>query len=105
MIKSFTDLKSDNEQESVKHRFWSGNTATSSRSPSALHSWWHTEKAKKDRGLENEIDINEIKAALRGVINRWHGCIKSNPDLFKGFETNSEYNWEQLKAAYETHTR
>lgn len=68
----------------------------SDSSPSKTLSWYHRENDKRKSGLENEIDIAEIKAASRGVINSWTCIFKKFPkECHELMETN--FNYEEFK--------
>lgn len=70
----------------------------SARLPSPNYLWWHEEKAKRLQGIMNEIDINEIGAALRGYRNDWFLLVKENKKLFDDFLINpTKEVWETIK--------
>lgn len=64
--------------------------------PSPLYVWWHEEKKKQNLGLMNEHDINEIKAAHTGVINRWRQCYLKNKDAIDKMIEFGKFDWNKL---------
>ena len=67
-------------------QFWNGLPARSFQNPpSQLLVWLETENRKRERGEENEIDIAEIKAAMKGSKNRWYEAYHRNPIIFRDF--------------------
>lgn len=68
-------------------------------SPSPLLGWYHTENAKRQKGLENEIDIADIKAALKGVRNKWFGVVqkfeKEIDEMICGIKKNG-IDWQKI---------
>lgn len=50
--------------------------------PSATMTWYLEEDRKRDAKIENEIDLNQIKAAIKGVKNRWFHVVKKHPEMF-----------------------
>lgn len=70
-------------------------TASSGISPNMQ--WYERENAKRNRGAENEIDINQILAAKQGVKNYWYPIINSYPNEFKHVGTTIRYNWSKIK--------
>jgi hypothetical protein len=69
--------------------------ANNGDSPSHIFSWHIREEKKRQQGLENEIDINLIKAALGGVKNKWFNLVNKYPKSFE--QENKKFNWEEIK--------
>ena len=104
MIKSFEDLK-ENPAIKVPQRLtnqipWSSEVMLKvgrpSGTPSEIYSWFFREDAKRQKGLKNEIDIAEIKAAAKGVRNRWYKRYHFMPEKFKPVLEGKEYNWSEI---------
>lgn len=72
---------------------------------SPLKEWWDYEVEKKRRWEINEIDQNEIAAALRGVMNIWYHVMKRYPEHFVPAEMEKGLlNWDviiQLKRNFQ----
>lgn len=68
-----------------------------SASGSPIYIWYQTEFRKRELGEDNELDINQIKAALFGVKNCWHRRVENNKELFSVFKTKNPYDWEAIK--------
>ena len=71
--------------------------ARSADTASHLYLWYHEENAKRRKGLQNEIDINEIKAAAKGVKNVWYERVKNNHQLYVPVIENRSFDWEAAK--------
>lgn len=71
-----------------------------SHSVSPVLAWYERENLKRQQGLENEIDLNEILAALKGTRNKWFKAVKSHPKLFDGFTSleSKKPVWSEIKA-------
>jgi hypothetical protein len=97
MIRSYEDYKSPNEAPVTppKTQFWNGNQKHFSKTPSQLHLWYEQENIKRSQGLLNEIDVNEIKAAQKGVKNKWFSKVITHPQLFSDVDN---LNWKSIKA-------
>lgn len=65
-------------------------------SPSHLFIWWFQEDRKRKLALENEIDINAIKAAYKGVKNSWFRIVSKYFTEFKIMSESDNYNWEKI---------
>jgi hypothetical protein len=72
----------------------------SDTSVSKTVTWYHQENEKRRNGMQNEIDIAEIKAASRGVRNSWTCVFKNFPKKFAELlhKNNFDYaEFEKLK--------
>lgn len=103
IIKNFEDLKRSDTDTLVKPpRYeWGHNVLVRSSKQdkeSSLKEWHHQESIKKTDGLENEIDLNEIKAALKGTNNSWSNAVKKNKNVFLMLlMKDKKYDWELFK--------
>ena len=70
-----------------------GNHSSQRLSPE-LFVWYSVENRKRDNKVENEIDLNEIRAAKMGVKNKWSELVKKFPDSF--VSTKNKFNWEEI---------
>ncbi|MDE2024892.1 MAG: hypothetical protein KGJ07_00185 [Patescibacteria group bacterium] len=75
--------------------------STSGMSPLAI--WWHNQSDLRAQGLINEIDLNEIIAAARGVRNKWFVALNANLAAFKAIlepkeEKLDSAKWNELLA-------
>lgn len=50
---------------------------------SPLVLWFEEEDRKRKRNEPNEIDYNEIQAALKGVKNRWYKIVQEDKSRFQ----------------------
>lgn len=99
MIKGFEDLKNDDSNViRPKAQFWNGHNAKSSYTPSPLFTWYETEDRKRKADKMNEIDINEIRSALKGTKNSWHKVTLAETKMAEKF-VNDPTNemWVELK--------
>jgi hypothetical protein len=64
--------------------------------PSPIYSWYWREYDKRSKGQQNEIDENEIKAAAKGVKNKWHARYWSDPKKFQPIIENRSYDWNEI---------
>ena len=64
-----------------------------------LYSWYYAEDSKRYQGLENEIDLNEIKQAAKGTVNKWHKALKRYPEAFSDYLKGARFNWQLMKEA------
>lgn len=62
----------------------------SAHAPSPLLGWHLQESAKRKEGKYNEIDGNELKAALKGVKNRWFSLAQNHKKLCEEFFSKLE---------------
>jgi hypothetical protein len=83
-------------QKAVKSNIFDINSHKSAVHPSDLLLWHIEESRKQDKGLENEIDINSIKAALRGYRNEWFHIIKKDPERFAKIFDENFINWKAI---------
>lgn len=59
--------------------------------------WYMHEHNKKGVGLCNEIDINQIRLAVRGFKNEWSTRVKDSPALFDEFlQKRTPELWEKI---------
>lgn len=63
-------------------------------SQSRIAIWYAAEFRKRENNLENEIDCNQIRAALMGVKNKWYDLVKKYPQVF--VEEKRKFNWEEI---------
>lgn len=65
---------------------------------SPLKNWFMQESDKRSRGLKNEIDINEIKGAIKGFKNRWTKTVKQFPESFENLlqKKDSVWDWNKI---------
>ena len=71
----------------------------SSPHPSELFSWYHREDAKRRQKIQNEIDLNDIRAAAKGVFNKWHKAVIKFPEVFESFLTDKPFDWNKMLEA------
>ncbi len=64
-------------------------------SVSQIQLWWEREYRKREAGLENEIDMNEIRAAMRGVKNKWFSIVSKHPEKFAEDKVK-KINWNEV---------
>lgn len=83
--------KPDNAKIFPKHRL-----SKSANAPSPLLIWHMEESKKRASGLMNEIDINEIKAAAKGVKNNWFKIFEENKPIFESMVDKNEFDWNKL---------
>ena len=57
----------------------------SASTPSPVYCWLEEENKKKREGKFNEIDKNEMQAALRGARNKWHKVALKSRQLVQDF--------------------
>ncbi len=62
---------------------------------SPVQSWYVEENKKREQGIENEIDLNEMRAAIRGVKNKWFLAVKNNPNMFVEDKVK-KINWQEV---------
>lgn len=105
MIRSFEDLKDDNENQHEKPikrpgYQWADKVVSKSKQSysrvSDTHDWYWEETIKRKAGVANALDIAEIKAALKGVRNQWYERVKNNKKLFEPIGSNKPYNWDEI---------
>ena len=63
---------------------------------SELYVWYHHHDRFRHQKKENEIDINEIKAALCGIKNRWTNVVAKNVAFFKSMIESKKYDWNKF---------
>jgi hypothetical protein len=63
--------------------FWKGSSVQPASAPSQLLLWWQRESRLRDKNEKNEIDLAEIKAALKSFKNRWTRCVGENRKFFE----------------------
>lgn len=63
---------------------------------SPAQEWYFKHKALQEKGLENELDIAEIKAALKGTKNKWYKRVQLYPSRFKTLKDGGDYSWSEL---------
>jgi len=67
---------------------------------SSLVVWWEQENNKRTQHKYNEIDGNEMKAALVGVKNKWYEIVQRDTkfieDFFRMLEGKNK-NYEKAK--------
>ena len=68
--------------------------------PSPTLSWYIREDAKREKGLQNEIDEAEIRAAAKGVKNKWHKRYWDNPEKFWPVINFDPYDWNEIIGYY-----
>lgn len=95
-------VKSDSNQAAVKPSptYWGGNLAKSAAMPSPLAIWYQQQSLRRAKGEANEIDEAEIRAAAKGVKNKWTITVSKSPELFKQLLENKEYDWSAILAVY-----
>ena len=99
IIRGFEDLKEKPKMETRQRAQWANEIKLGVRSayqPSPIYIWYHEENAKRMKGEQNEIDINEIVAAASGVKNRWHDRVKKNPALYVPVIEGRDYDWQAI---------
>lgn len=103
IIRGFEDLKKENARVEDQPRQipWSREVLRKSagdKSPwSNLRKWWEDNSFLRSQGLENEIDLNEIKSAARGVKNKWFSRVVKYPDVFRAAINGNSCDWEAIK--------
>jgi hypothetical protein len=65
--------------------------------PSDIQVWYMQENEKKRQGLENEIDIAQIKAALTGVKNKWYKIVQDHPIVFDKKTKDDKIKWADIE--------
>lgn len=65
---------------------------------SMLKIWYLGEAKARARHEENEIDLNEIRAALRGTKNKWLPAVTESREKFAVIETHKKFDWSELIA-------
>ncbi len=59
--------------------------------------WFFEEKRKRSLGLINDLDIADIIAASKGVINGWTKRVTKNQPLFMGlFMKDRNVDWDLI---------
>lgn len=107
MIKSFEDLKavpdlhekgSNPTHKSTVH-WWSGVGRRTTSNISPILAWYEKENRKRYDDKFNEIDANEILAALKGIKNKWSDVVKKHPESFKAVEMEgvTKEIWQNAK--------
>lgn len=84
------------EEEKInksQSQFWKGGTYSTAKLPSDLMIWWEQHAQLRRQGLFNEIDEADIRAAQKGVLNKWHSRVKANPEIFDDIKGN----WSKIK--------
>ena len=80
-----------------KPKMWAGINRATTHSISPLIAWALEEKRKQKAGLENDHDIAEIKAAAKGVKNRWYHAVNiKHPAEFKKLLEIKKFDWQKL---------
>lgn len=64
--------------------------------PSPTLSWHLRESEKRSKGLDNELDHADIRAAARGVKNKWYERYQSDPKRFQGIVQGKSYDWNEI---------
>lgn len=62
-------------------------------SPSPLMGWYHGEARKRSQGLENDLDLADIKAAMKGSRNFWSAAVKKFPEKF---DVTQAIVWDEI---------
>lgn len=103
MIRGFEDLKKEEtNMQSKRNVPWANQVlAQSAKShraytESPLKLWHIAENEKRRAGQQNEIDTNDILAAVKGVKNRWSELLKKYPDRFKDLIAGKPCNWQEI---------
>lgn len=107
MIKSFEDLKAvpdlhdkgTNSTHKSTVPWWSGINRKTTSNISPILAWYERENRKRYEGLLNEIDVNEILAALKSIKNKWSDKVKKYPEIFVGYEKDGAMDgiWSNAK--------
>lgn len=63
--------------------------------PSPIYIWYMNEKAKRNQNLDNELDRNEISAALKGSRNRWFDRVQMNLNKYASF-IEGKSSWKDI---------
>ena len=88
--------KKENFTQASQFNFKNKNFRPSQETVSPLMTWYLQELVKKNKKLFNEIDINKIKAALKGVKNEWSALINKNYDKFEILLDEKKIDWNQI---------
>jgi hypothetical protein len=95
IIRGFEDLKSklenkdSAEKKTPKPEYWTG-IKKNAPLPSPLLSWWTTQSLLRSQGKLNELDIADMKQAMRGVKNKWTKICKDDPKAIDDLLSYSE---------------
>jgi hypothetical protein len=95
LIKKWSD-KPLYENQPKTSEYYERKFSKSAPSPSPILMWYLEELPKQEQQLQNEIDINHIKAALRGVKNEWFLIIKKDPEKFASMFDHNDINWKVI---------
>lgn len=97
-----TPLYARGAQKTATPRFYK-----TAASPSPIVSWFNGEDLRRSEGRYNEIDGNEIKAALRGVKNVWFKIAQEHRTFIEEFfmyldgkrkdYTKAKAMWHEIK--------
>lgn len=85
-----------------KLQIWSKRRLSKSGTVSDLYNWYNYHDNLRREKKENEIDINEIKAALGGSRNRWMEVVVKNKYIFKNVLESKKYDWNKLMELLDT---
>ncbi len=91
--------KSEGQSIHTSHRHGTSvKSDCSETKPSHLQLWYEQENRKRRAGLKNEIDINEIRAAAKGVRNKWTDRVAKHPKVFQPVIEGTYYDWQEIMA-------
>lgn len=105
IIRGFEDLQKEDKkivlEQTARKLPWASevmaNMGKTSSMVSTLLTWYQEENRKRLEGFENEVDLNDIKAALKGTINRWSNTVKENRLFFLPLLENKKIEWNKAK--------
>lgn len=77
---------------------WGARAHETALYPSQLYLWFHEEQGKQRRGLRNELDDNQIAAAIRGVKNKWFNVVQKEVKVFEDYISFKKFElWDDIK--------
>lgn len=90
----YKPLPSDIQKPTYK--WYTKSLRKSAPTPSPLMCWHLEESRKRSSGMENEIDLAEIKAAAKGVKNQWEKTVIRNKTKIQKMIETDKFDWHQL---------
>jgi hypothetical protein len=83
------NLKEKLEKKIPKPEYWTG-VKKNAPLPSPLLSWWTSQSLLRSQGKLNELDIADMKQAIRDVKNKWTKICKDDPKVIDDLLSYSE---------------
>ena len=95
------DAKEAPQQTSTRHEWASAVSARIANNPRDSHAspilrWHYVEDKKRKKGEMNEIDMADIKAALKGVKNSWFDCVEKDKKKINDLLFEKPINWKAI---------